>query len=615
MNMPLSVLNRRRRIGAASTPAFSPSALFALAEPGVWYDPSDLSTLFTDTAGTTPVTTPGNTVALMLDKSKGLTLGTELVTNGDFASGITGWVSQNSSNTAISWDTGELKAITSNPNGGLVYQNISTVAGQTYKVTADVRAVAGNVFCYIWSQGIATLLQTATAVAPTTTRAMSFVFTAVGTTTVVSFVSSQATTWYLDNVTTKLLSGNHATQATAASRPTYGVVPLGGRRNLLTWSEDFRDTTAAGSTRPWVFTGASVSANVTATTDPVGGNTADKFIENAAAGVKSVRQGSLTTTASTYSFSCYLKAAERNWVLFNVDTPSGGNGYAEVYVNLTTGAFGTQAAGNGYAIVSKSIADAGNGWWRVSLTYSATAMTTAGVQLFLAASNGTTLYTGDGTSGVYIWGAQLELGSTATAYQKVTTQYDVTEAGVQSLSYLSFDGVDDFMLTGTITPGVDKAQIFAGVRRLTDAEMTIVESSVTWWNNLGTFAVSTLATPYFSYSPSLRGTASAYYTAGVDAAPNTRVITGLFDIAGTTSSTEVSMRSNGVLKSLTSVSGTDSGTGNLLAYPLYIGRRGSGVLPLNGQIYSLITRFGANLDTTAITNTETWVNGKTGAYA
>lgn len=48
---------------------FSPAILFAGGEPGVWYDPSDLTTLFTDTAGTTPVTTAGQTVALMLDKS------------------------------------------------------------------------------------------------------------------------------------------------------------------------------------------------------------------------------------------------------------------------------------------------------------------------------------------------------------------------------------------------------------------------------------------------------------------------------------------------------------------------------------------------------------------
>jgi len=70
---------------------FSPLSLFAASEPGAWYDPSDLTTMFTDAAGSTPVTTPGQTVALLLDKSKGLVLGSELVTNGDFSAGSTGW--------------------------------------------------------------------------------------------------------------------------------------------------------------------------------------------------------------------------------------------------------------------------------------------------------------------------------------------------------------------------------------------------------------------------------------------------------------------------------------------------------------------------------------------
>jgi hypothetical protein len=49
--------------------AFSPAALFAAGEQGVWYDPSDFSTLFQDDAGTTPVTAVGQAVGRILDKS------------------------------------------------------------------------------------------------------------------------------------------------------------------------------------------------------------------------------------------------------------------------------------------------------------------------------------------------------------------------------------------------------------------------------------------------------------------------------------------------------------------------------------------------------------------
>ena len=48
---------------------FTPADLFTGSETGAWYGPSDLSTLFQDSAGTTPVTTAGQPVGLMLDKS------------------------------------------------------------------------------------------------------------------------------------------------------------------------------------------------------------------------------------------------------------------------------------------------------------------------------------------------------------------------------------------------------------------------------------------------------------------------------------------------------------------------------------------------------------------
>lgn len=55
--------------GAVSASFFSPASLFAAGEQGAWYDPSDFSTLFQDSAGTTPVTAVGQPVGLMRDKS------------------------------------------------------------------------------------------------------------------------------------------------------------------------------------------------------------------------------------------------------------------------------------------------------------------------------------------------------------------------------------------------------------------------------------------------------------------------------------------------------------------------------------------------------------------
>lgn len=61
-----NALRARRRRRATG---FSPTVLFAAGEQGAWFDPSDLMTLYQDVGGTVPVTAPGQSVALMLDKS------------------------------------------------------------------------------------------------------------------------------------------------------------------------------------------------------------------------------------------------------------------------------------------------------------------------------------------------------------------------------------------------------------------------------------------------------------------------------------------------------------------------------------------------------------------
>jgi len=66
MSALLKPLWRRQVVGV---PAPSPHDLFTAGEQGAWYDPSDLSTLFQDAAGTIPVTADGDPVGLMLDKS------------------------------------------------------------------------------------------------------------------------------------------------------------------------------------------------------------------------------------------------------------------------------------------------------------------------------------------------------------------------------------------------------------------------------------------------------------------------------------------------------------------------------------------------------------------
>ena len=78
-------------MAAVAGGTFSPATLFTNGEQGVWLDNSDFTTLFQDAAGTTPVTGYEQFVGLRLDKSRGLVLGSELVTNGTFDTNTTGW--------------------------------------------------------------------------------------------------------------------------------------------------------------------------------------------------------------------------------------------------------------------------------------------------------------------------------------------------------------------------------------------------------------------------------------------------------------------------------------------------------------------------------------------
>jgi hypothetical protein len=69
-------------------------------------------------------------------------------------------------------------------------------------------------------------------------------------------------------------------------------------------------------------------------------------------------------------------------------------------------------------LISHNITDAGNGWYRCSLTF--TAGTGGYFQLNIEDAGGNNIYTGDGTSGVHLWGAQVEQRDSLTAYTPTT---------------------------------------------------------------------------------------------------------------------------------------------------------------------------------------------------
>jgi len=175
----------------------------------------------------------------------------------------------------------------------------------------------------------------------------------------------------------------------------YGYLPETAATNLLTYSEEFNNAI-------WVKTFSTISAN--AGIAPDGTMTADKLIPDVTTGQHRVNY-TTTSTAQAYSFSAYLKADGYNYAWLRI-------GAAAVYVDLT-GTLSPNTALGGSNPLSIHI---GNGWYRVS--FNATAGVNDVVRInALSVSNGSD-FAGDGTSGILVWGAQLETGTYASSYIK-----------------------------------------------------------------------------------------------------------------------------------------------------------------------------------------------------
>lgn len=260
---------------------FSPKALFAAGEQGVWYDPSDFSTLFQDSSGTTHVTAVEQPVGLMLDKSKGLVLGPELV-DSQVAST---WVAEGTN--TVEQDGAEVKiTYVKNPNGAYLSftdakaLNATLVVGKTYKISFKARVNSGaNVSVYVWTG--AASVSGLSGLTSTSLRTHVGYFTAGSTTAAklaIAGFSSGEQVWVSD-VSIKELPGNHAYQsANTGYRPLlkqdangkYYLLFDGSNDYLVTPSIDFtaadKMTVLAGVRKLSDATNARVIAELSATT-------------------------------------------------------------------------------------------------------------------------------------------------------------------------------------------------------------------------------------------------------------------------------------------------------------------------------------------------------------
>lgn len=183
------------------------------------------------------------------------------------------------------------------------------------------------------------------------------------------------------------------------------------RTNLLTYSEQFDN--AAWVKQGTVPNNSTVLAN--ASVAPDGTLTADKLIEMpsaAGSGMHGIYRF-YTVPSGAITLSFYAKAAERYIVCLSAYEGSVPANPVGAYFNLSTGAV-TSTSG---LTTNATITPVGNGWYRCTVS-GVSAGTASSWSVDPVQVSGQSSYTGDGTSGIYIWGAQLEVGAFPTSYIK-----------------------------------------------------------------------------------------------------------------------------------------------------------------------------------------------------
>ena len=165
------------------------------------------------------------------------------------------------------------------------------------------------------------------------------------------------------------------------------------RQNVFTHSENISNSF-------WTKDGISITDD--SIVSPDGLQTADKLVENSSNSNHRFYNNNFGITSGSASLSCFAKAGERNELRF--DEGVGGNG---IKVNLTDGTFTLLSSATG------GVDFIGNGWYHIYFSYTVSSFIQTRVSIL---KDDTVSYQGDGSSGLYVWGLQQEVGSYATSY-------------------------------------------------------------------------------------------------------------------------------------------------------------------------------------------------------
>jgi hypothetical protein len=214
-------------------------------------------------------------------------------------------------------------------------------------------------------------------------------------------------------------SASANTQRIDYSTGTSGLLVEESRTNILLQSNNFGTT----------WSGVRASATLVTVTTPDGAASGYKIIEDTQTGGHFLRQIG-TYTSAVYTFSVYLQKDGRDWVRLQLGSTTLGT----AVFNLATGVISSTITPG----FTAKIKDEGDGWYRCSITGTASSIANNMVAISLQTTETTSSYTGDNTSGVYVYGAQLEAGAFPTSYIPTEAAAVTRNADVATMTGTNF---------------------------------------------------------------------------------------------------------------------------------------------------------------------------------